>query len=281
MKIIRAADQQREALAALYNKIKEQSQSGVDPDTFIAAVVNDRTELELAKLISGCAEIHQLKRVVRLLAYQHDPVLITGPSGTGKELVARALHGRRPANKFFALNCAGMPEKLIESELFGHTSGAFTGATKDHPGIMQAAHNGTVFLDEIAEAPPALQAKLLRVLQSDEAGMYSIRPVGSTVTAQVNVRIVAATCKNLEDAMAAGTFREDLYGRLMTFELRLPALADRLTDIPLILRHYGVDQLAVQQDIYNDYWQSRVKRFNVRALQAFARRHKVLNAVEE
>lgn len=280
-RIVRASDEQRAQLASLLEQIKSNTANGGDPEAFIASVVNDRTETELARLITQDHHVLKLKRQVRVLCNQRDPVLITGPSGTGKELLAKALHGMNPSNKFFAINCAGMPEKLIESELFGHSAGAFTGANKEHIGLLRAAHNGTVFLDEIAEAPLALQSKLLRVLQSDDNGLYTIRPVGSIDTIKVNTRILAATCKNLEDCMAAGTFREDLYGRLMTFELRMTGLSERPNDIPLILRHLGVVELSDQQDIYSNYWQSRVKRFNVRALQAFARRFKVLTATED
>ncbi len=161
-------------------------------------------------------------------------ILITGESGTGKELVARAIHARSPRTKrdFVAVNCGAIPETLIESELFGHVRGAFTGAIADRPGLFRQAHGGTIFLDEIAELPPALQVRLLRVLQDRQ-----IVPVGGSATIAVDVRIVAATNRDLEGLIAAGKFREDLYYRLNVIRIETPPLRERPEDVPILLVH--------------------------------------------
>jgi len=169
---------------------------------------------------------------IRLLARAGGPVLITGESGTGKELVARAIHreSKTAGEPFIAVNCAGIPEALLESEFFGHAAGAFTGAGKARRGIFAEASGGTLFLDEISEMPPALQAKLLRVLQDGR-----IRPVGGNREEQVKVRILAATNRDVESRIREGEFREDLFYRLETFSLRVPPLRDREGDIPLLI----------------------------------------------
>jgi DNA-binding NtrC family response regulator len=171
---------------------------------------------------------------IRRVAPHYRTVLVSGATGTGKELVARALHRHSPvaSGQFGVCNCSAIVETLFESELFGHVRGAFTGAGADKIGLFEYANGGTVFLDEIGDMPPATQAKLLRVLQNQE-----IQRVGSPVVRKVNVRVVAATHRDLR-AMAAGkTFREDLYYRLSMIEIKLPRLADRREDIPLLLKH--------------------------------------------
>lgn len=162
-------------------------------------------------------------------------VLILGESGTGKELVARAVHyeGARSAASLVPVNCGSIPENLLESELFGHVKGAFTGANQAKSGLFEQAHLGTIFLDEIGELPLALQVKLLRVLQENE-----IRPVGASRTKTVDVRVIAATSRDLAQMVADGAFREDLYYRLNVLNINMPPLRDRTEDIPLLCRHF-------------------------------------------
>ncbi len=172
---------------------------------------------------------------VRRIAPHFRTVLVTGPTGTGKELVAQSLHRLSPAtrDKFVVCNCSALVETLLESELFGHVRGAFTGAVQDKAGLFEYADGGTIFLDEIGELSPTAQAKLLRVLQNRQ-----IQRVGSVATRDINVRVVAATHRNLKTMVKEGKFREDLYYRLAIVELQLPSLASRREDIPLLIRHF-------------------------------------------
>ena len=177
----------------------------------------------------------EVYRVIDRVADTTCTILITGDSGTGKELVARAVHrkSQRNSKAFVAVNCGAIPEALLESELFGHARGAFTGAHANKVGRIALAEGGTLFLDEIGEMPMSLQVKLLRVLQARE---YS--PVGDNRTLKADVRIVAATNVNLENAVQAGTFREDLYYRLNVIHLTVPALRERPEDVPLLVQHF-------------------------------------------
>jgi DNA-binding NtrC family response regulator len=179
-------------------------------------------------ILGASAAMEAVRDVVARVAGTNSTVLIMGETGTGKELVARAIHrnSRRAASAFIAINCAAVSETLLESELFGHEKGAFTGADKARAGLFEAAHNGTLFLDEVAEMSPAAQAKLLRVLANGE-----IQRVGSTVTRHVDVRVLAATHRNLQNRVADGQFREDLYYRLAVLPVRLPPLRERMEDL--------------------------------------------------
>jgi two-component system, NtrC family, response regulator GlrR len=179
--------------------------------------------------------MEDLLRQARLVAQSDASVFIHGESGTGKELLAKAIHQASPRREhpFVAVNCSAIPESLLESELFGHSKGSFTGATQNYRGLFQTAHPGTLFLDEIGDMPLAFQTKLLRVLQEKQ-----VRPVGSTQTIPVDVRIVSATHRKLEEEISHGRFREDLYYRLNVVSLEIPTLAERREDIPLLAKHF-------------------------------------------
>ncbi len=185
--------------------------------------------------IGQSAKMREVFGLIEQVSYSSSTVLIQGESGTGKELVARSIHRRsqRAARPFVAINCAAMTETLLESELFGHVRGAFTGAAGAKKGLIEAASGGTLFLDEIGDMPLVTQVKLLRVLQEGE-----VRPVGSTETLKVDVRVIAATNVDIAKAMADGKFREDLFYRLNVITVALPALRERPTDVPLLAQHF-------------------------------------------
>jgi transcriptional regulator with GAF, ATPase, and Fis domain len=189
---------------------------------------------ELA-MIGDCAPMQDLAHRIRLVAPRRSTVLILGETGTGKEVAARAIHAAstRSQHLFFAVNCGALPGNLLEAELFGHTRGAFTGATATRIGRFEAAHGGTLFLDEIGDLPLELQTKLLRVLQERE-----IQRLGSSETIPVDVRVIAATNVNLEAKVRDGDFREDLFYRLNVVPLRIPPLRERRSDIPLLARYF-------------------------------------------
>ncbi len=186
-------------------------------------------------LIGESRVMREFFSLMRKVADTPANILISGESGTGKELVARAIHfeSGRGGRPFVPLNCAAIPEALLESELFGHVRGAFTGAHSDKKGLLETAHGGTIFLDEISEMPLVTQAKLLRVLQDGE-----VRPVGGTRTVRVDARVLSATNRNLEEEIKSGSFREDLFYRLNVIHLRLPPLRERAEDIPLLAGHF-------------------------------------------
>jgi DNA-binding NtrC family response regulator len=215
----------------------------VAENQFLRERVN--TEMELSGIVGSSNKIQDVLRMVARLKDTRTPVLITGESGTGKELVARAIHYRGLLSKrpFVAVDCGSLVPTLIESELFGYEKGAFTGAIRSKDGLFQSAHGGTIFLDEIGELSQELQAKLLRVLQEKE-----VRPVGSNQKIKVDVRVIAATNRDLDAAQKAGTFRKDLYFRLNVVTLHLPALRDRKSDVtPLV--HYFLDRFAPDKHI--------------------------------
>jgi two-component system response regulator GlrR len=214
----------------------------------------DKDELmitvEKALKVSGSADVEEgwaseiitrnqgMKEVMqqaKMVAATDARVLITGESGTGKELLAKAIHNASPRHikPFTAINCSAMAENLLESELFGHEKGAFTGATRTHKGLFQAAEGGTLLLDEIGDMPMRLQVKLLRVLQENQ-----VRPVGSTEALQVDVRVISATHRDLQELMRQGQFREDLYYRLNVVNIKIPTLDERREDIPLLVANF-------------------------------------------
>lgn len=186
------------------------------------------------RLIGSTPAMQRVRGLIERVAPTGSTVLVLGETGSGKELVARSVHEQsdRAEAPFVAVNCGALPETLIESELFGHRKGAFTGADEHRVGLFEVAHGGTIFLDEIGELPKAMQAKLLRVLESGE-----IRRVGENKAITVDVRVVCATHRNLPEMVAAGDFREDLMYRINTFEITLPALRERLDDLPELARH--------------------------------------------
>jgi DNA-binding NtrC family response regulator len=197
---------------------------------------NDLLEnFEFDGMIGRSPVMLELVSQIRRIAPHFRSVLVTGPTGVGKELVAKALHHLSPGNKgnYVALNCSSISETLAESELFGHVKGAFTGAHQDKVGIFEYADGGTAMLDEIGEMPLLLQAKLLRVLQNQE-----LQRVGSPAVRKVNVRVVAATNRDLPEMVSQGKFREDLYFRLCMIELKVPSLAERREDLPMLQRHF-------------------------------------------
>jgi DNA-binding NtrC family response regulator len=210
----------------------------VEENQFLRERVDSETELH--GIVGTSAKIQDVLRMISRLKDTRTPVLITGESGTGKELVARAIHFRGSfANRpFVAVDCGSLVPTLIESELFGYEKGAFTGALRSKPGLFYSANGGTIFLDEIGELPLELQAKLLRVLQEKE-----VRPVGSNQKVKVDVRVIAATNRDLEAEYRNGTFRKDLYFRLNVVTVHLPSLRERRSDVPM-LAHWFLERHA-------------------------------------
>ena len=194
-----------------------------------------RSQARNRSLVGSSAPIQRVYDLIAQVSDARSTVLITGESGTGKELVARAIHdqGRRSCEPFVAINCGAIPENLLESELFGHVRGAFTGAFQSKDGLFETADGGTLFLDEVAELTPPLQVKLLRVIQEK-----TIRRVGGTDDRPVDVRLLSATNKHLDEEVAKGTFREDLYYRLNVIQIPIPPLRERRDDVPLLANHF-------------------------------------------
>lgn len=239
------------AVEAMKKKAFDYITKPIDMDRLLLIVKNalelkrlDKENRELRAIIRGegldsiigsSGIIEDIKKTIRKIAPTNSTVLITGESGTGKELVARAVHdlSLRKDAQFSAVNCAAIPETLIESELFGYEKGAFTGAVSSKQGIIGAGNGGTIFLDEISELSLAVQAKLLRLIQNKE-----MKQLGSSDVVPVDVRIIAATNKSIETEIKRGRFREDLYYRLNVIPIQLPSLRDRKTDIPILIEHF-------------------------------------------
>src|SRR3989440_3330762 len=221
-------DQLRRAIREVSESLKWKKEAG-----YLRRELRRLTGLD--NIIGQSPKMREIFDMIQTVAPQTSRVLITGESGTGKELVARAIHENsvRAQAPFITINCGAFPESLLESELFGYMKGAFTGANENRQGLFQAAHGGTLFMDEIGNMSLTMQVKLYRVLQEGK-----VRPIGSTEEADVNVRIIAATNKEFEKEIAEGRFREDLYYRLSVIPIQVPALRERREDIPLLARHF-------------------------------------------
>ncbi len=219
-------------------KAEERERLRREVETLRAAVGTDALK---GKVVAESAAMRKVLELARRVAEHATTVLVTGESGTGKEVVANAIHTMSPRSPepFVAINCAAIPEHLLESELFGHVRGAFTGATADRAGLFETADGGTLFLDEIGDLPLGLQAKLLRVLEDGE-----IRRVGARASRAVDVRLVAATSRDLERAVQDGTFREDLYYRLNVVRIHLPPLRERPEDVAALVTHFACEIAA-------------------------------------
>ena len=202
-----------------------------------------KKKYQFSQIIGNAPSMQEVFKMIQRVADTDSTILVLGESGTGKELVARALHfnSRRQYAPFVPINCTALPEALLESELFGHRRGAFTGAIADKKGLFQEADGGTIFLDEVGSMPPLLQTRLLRVLQEKE-----VRRVGDNTPVYVNVRVVAAANEPLEKKIKEGTFREDLYYRLNVIPIPLPSLRDRRDDIPLLVAHFLKDKVSTR-----------------------------------
>ncbi len=243
-----------------------------------------RGKYDFSEIIGKSDSLQRVFALVNKVARTNANVLIQGESGTGKELVARSIHfnSDRAENLFLAVNCGALPESLLESELFGHTKGSFTGAVADKKGLFRSAGGGTIFLDEIGDMPSSLQVKLLRALQEHE-----VTPVGASVPVKFDARIIAATNKKLETEVAEGRFREDLFYRLNVVEIDIPPLRDRRDDIPLLVKHFvsksARDQNAGERIVSKDAIAALVNYAwpgNVRELENVIERAVILSGPE-
>ena len=228
----------------------------------VARYEEGRTEEDFHGLLGKSPPMRRVFDHVRAVARSDGAVLVQGESGVGKELVARAIHleSDRSTRPFVAVNCAGVPETLLESEFFGHTRGAFTGARRARRGLFEEAGSGTIFLDEVAEMSAPLQAKLLRVLQEGV-----VRPLGSNAESPVDVRVIAATNRDLEEALQDGSFREDLFYRLATFQLEVPPLRERGADLDLLVAHFVSVHAARQEKVIEGITQAAMEELRAHA----------------
>jgi two-component system NtrC family response regulator len=268
---------EREELMVVIEKVLRQRRLE-DEVVSLRGALRERYRLD--NLVGTSAAMQEVFALIERVSTTDVPVLISGESGTGKELVARAIHenSRRASGPFVALNCAAVPESLLESEFFGHERGAFTGAVRAHGGRFEQADGGTLFLDEVGAMRVDLQAKLLRALQEGE-----IQRLGATAPRRVDVRILAATCEDLEQAIRKRTFREDLYYRLNVVPIELPPLRERPEDLPLLVDHFvsraarkfGRDEIAVAPEVV-DRLQRHAWPGNVRELENCIERMVVL-----
>lgn len=263
-----AFEQAEQVRKALEDKIEITRQ-----ERFRYLIPAKETGEQLSRLISCNEHMVFIKNMVRKLACEKDAILIVGESGTGKDILAQALHGGR-RGKFVPFNCAAMPQELIESELFGHNAGAFTGASGIKIGLFEHAKDGTLFLDEIGDLPLLAQAKLLRVLQDKK-----VRRVGSNEETQVNVRIVCATHHNLEEMVEAKLFRRDLFSRINTFPLVTLPIRNRREDIELIVRSLSPAHATKIISILKENHPEYIYPANVRDLQRFCRQVEVLGKI--
>ncbi len=240
-------DRLQQQLAAFNEELQDKVQSAErERDDAITRLGQEPLHKDFPGIIGQSKALRQVLRTIRQFKDSEVPVYIHGESGTGKELIARAIHANSPrrGKSFYAINCAAFSEQLLDSELFGHVRGAFTGAERDHKGLFEEADGGTFFLDEVGEMSPSMQGKLLRAIQEKE-----IRPVGSNRPKKVDVRIVSASNKDLQQIMKEGAFREDLYYRLNVVRLDLPPLRERKEDIPDLIRHFlRTNDIGIPQD---------------------------------
>ena len=261
----------------LLKKIQALSASGklATPEDIRAEVIKGANTLQVSldRFVTVDPAMQSMKTRVASLYPRCEPVLITGPTGTGKELIARCFaHAGHP---FVGENCAAIPEQLVESIFFGHKKGSFSGAHQDHVGLLEEAGEGVIFLDEIGDLPLHLQAKFLRAIQECE-----IRPVGAVKTVEINCRFIAATKYNLEDLVAQRRFREDLYARISTFELRITGLVDRPCDIGPITDSMIVTSPDNPLPPFPDWLVQRIYRYNVRAIEAAIARWRAYESYE-